>query len=171
MAVWGVDMAYSGCQPGSPTPIIVQDVAGSRPGAPRRRWRWRCPTWGTRLPHFRPITLQGATGAAAAVPEGGVLFLDRVSPGALQLADLAADRGSLIFFEPSQVGNPTLFRAALGLAHVVKYAHDRLQGVDAFMPAQPALLPPLQFQEFGFKAVQLAPSDRVDTLYCGPTCS
>ena len=55
-----------------------------------------------------------------------MFFFDRVSPGALHLARACAERGAIVFFEPSGVGNATLFRQAWEVAHVVKYSHERL---------------------------------------------
>src|SRR5262249_37897612 len=41
-------------------------------------------------------------------------------------ARTCAERGAVVFFEPSGIGNPLLFRQAWEAAHVVKYSHERL---------------------------------------------
>src|SRR5262249_50866662 len=66
---------------------------------------------------------------AGRLPAARVFFFDRVSRGALLLARACAERGAVVVFEPSGVGDPELFREAWGLAHVVKYSHERLRDI------------------------------------------
>jgi fructokinase len=56
-----------------------------------------------------------------------VFFFDRVSRGSLILARAASERDAVVVFEPSGIGNPTLFREACSLAHIVKYSHERMR--------------------------------------------
>lgn len=46
------------------------------------------------------------------LPAAEVFFFDRVSRGALQLAKASSERGAVVVFEPSGVGDPNLFREA-----------------------------------------------------------
>ena len=61
--------------------------------------------------------------------DSDVFFFDRVSRGALTVAQAARERGAVIVFEPSAVGDPRLFHEAWALAHVVKYSHERLRDI------------------------------------------
>lgn len=58
--------------------------------------------------------------------DASAFFLDRLSPATLKLASEAAARGAWVVFEPSAGGNKKYMAAALDIAHVVKYARDRL---------------------------------------------
>lgn len=58
-----------------------------------------------------------------------VFFLDRISRGTLTLAKSAREQGALVVFEPSGMGEPRLFREAWSVAHVVKYANNRLRDI------------------------------------------
>jgi hypothetical protein len=55
-----------------------------------------------------------------------VFFFDRVSRAAIILAQEFREKGSLVVFEPSGIGDPKLFSQALDLSHVLKYANDRI---------------------------------------------
>src|SRR5262249_6696445 len=63
------------------------------------------------------------------LPSAQAFFFDRVSRGALRLAEHFSDQGALIFFEPSGISTPKLFREAWAMAHVVKYSHERLREI------------------------------------------
>jgi fructokinase len=108
------------------TPIIVQKIARNRAGEPYHAFSWRCPTCGTRLPGYKPVLASTAHDLADRLDQPKVFFFDRVSRGSLVLARAAAERGAVVIFEPSGIGNPTLFREAWEVAHVVKYSHERL---------------------------------------------
>jgi fructokinase len=62
-----------------------------------------------------------------------VYFFDRVSPAALSLAKAYAKAGTLVVFEPSAVGEPRLFSAAMECAHVLKYSEERMRTLGAWI--------------------------------------
>jgi fructokinase len=74
------------------------------------------------------------------LPGTSVFFFDRVSRGTLQLASLAAASGALVFFEPSGRGDERLFAEALELAHVVKYADERISDLADASPSKNRIL-------------------------------
>jgi fructokinase len=83
------------------------------------------------LPGYKPVLASVARRLAAEFGTPQVFFFDRVSRGALTLAQAAADRGAAVVFEPSGVGHPALFREAWEIAHIVKYSHERLRELPA----------------------------------------
>lgn len=66
-----------------------------------------------------------------------VLFFDRASKGIIELATVAREAGTLVIFEPSTAGVAHLFRAAVALAHIVKYSSERAGAVEAALPRKP----------------------------------
>ena len=65
-----------------------------------------------------------------------MFFFDRVSPASIQAASQFASEGSIVFFEPSGVGDPRLFQKAAEVAHVIKYSHQRVREM-AELPSRP----------------------------------
>ncbi len=123
---WGVSTKHVSVGPDGSTPIIVQRIARSKSGEPYHTFSWRCPNCGTRLPGYKPVLASAVHEIINALDSPTIFFFDRLSRGALLLAQAAAERGAAIVFEPSSIGNPALFREAWKLAHLVKYSHERL---------------------------------------------
>jgi fructokinase len=69
-----------------------------------------------------------------------VFFFDRVSRGALMLAQAFAAQGAVVVFEPVGVGDPKLFVEALATTHILKYSNERLPDLAARQPAGRRLL-------------------------------
>ena len=70
------------------------------------------------------------------MPRPQVFFFDRCSPSAIEMATWFRTSGALVIFEPSSQGDTSLFEQALGLAHIVKYSHERLSGREAISPGE-----------------------------------
>jgi len=129
---WQVHLDYARTTPGSRTPIVVHRILKTPKGLPFHRFSWTCPNCGAWLPGYRPVLASAARSIAERLGSPNVFFLDRVSRGALILAKACIAKGALVFFEPSGLGEPRLFREALRLAHILKYSNERvrsLQGV------------------------------------------
>lgn len=108
------------------TPVVIQRFVEDGEGQRIHRYALTCPDCGGWLPRFRPVTIRQATVSmeAGIVPEA--IFLDRLSPSALKLAAWGRERGSLVLFEPSSVGDEGQFQKAIEICHVLKFAKDRL---------------------------------------------
>ncbi len=128
MARWGVHSEWTTCAPTTPTPIVVQEIRRGRDGRPRHRFSWSCPRCGGWLPPFRAITVSAVERIKPALADASVFFLDRLSRANLDLAAEASARGAVVVFEPSGRATDKLMAEGLALAHVVKYADDRLAG-------------------------------------------
>ena len=133
MARWGVHFDWTTCAPTTPTPIVVQEIRRGRDGRPRHRFSWSCPRCGEWLPPFRAITVDSVEWIKPALAGASVFFLDRLSRASLDLAAEASARGAAVVFEPSGGSTHKLMAEGLAVAHVVKYADDRLAGLSGTM--------------------------------------
>lgn len=123
---WGVPNRFVDVADDGSTPVIVERITEGAGGVPRHSFSWRCPECGSQFPGFKPVLASVAEDIARKAGEPAAFFFDRATPGGVLLAKSCAERGALVVFEPSSVGNPVLFRQAWAAAHVVKYSHERL---------------------------------------------
>ena len=121
LADWKVATEFVSVEDGGSTPVIIERIARRPGGEPYHTFSWRCPGCGAHLPGYRPILATTAQALDGKSPPSQVFFFDRVSRGTLHLAQAGAERGAVVVFEPSGVGDPGLFREAWALAHVVKH--------------------------------------------------
>lgn len=141
MARWGVHLNWANCAPTAHTPIIVQEIRRGRDGRPKHRFSWACPHCGEWLPSFKAVTVNAVEAIKPALSETSVFFLDRLSRATLTLAAEASARGAAVVFEPSGKATDKLMVEAIRLAHIVKYADERLNGLDGVMAeGSPALV-------------------------------
>ena len=108
------------------TPIVVQQNRRLKNGECSHRFIWQCPSCGKYLPTFRPVTKKAASQLLNENKSIEIFFFDRVAPATLALAHASAERGAVVVFEPSSIGDERQFKKALALAHVVKYSADRI---------------------------------------------
>lgn len=127
----GVGVRCLDVEAGRATPVVYQESMTDARGRAKHRFFRRCPHCGAALPGYRPLLMQAVEAVASSLPEHEVFFFDRVAPGPLELARRSRARGAVVVFEPSGVKNEEAFLEALQVAHVVKYSHERLRGIDA----------------------------------------
>lgn len=149
---WDVHLDWISCNPAAPAPIIVQRIRRGRGGRREHRFAWSCPHCGQVLPAYRAVTVEAAERVRPALGQASVFFFDRLSRGALKLAVEAAAREALVVFEPSAGGNAKHLAEAIQVAHVVKYAADRLPGMRDVMSDGSATL--LEIQTLGEKGLR-----------------
>jgi sugar/nucleoside kinase (ribokinase family) len=149
---WGVHLDFVHSGPTTSTPIIIQENRVTRAGVAKHKFTWACPRCGSWLPGFRPITRDVLETVAPAVDDAAVFFLDRLSRAALTLAQRAAEHGALVVFEPSGRSDPKLFAEAIDIAHIVKYADQRLSDAGGTMSANTATL--LEVQTLGSRGLR-----------------
>lgn len=116
---------------GEPTPVIYQhqlDEGNNK----THKFSFACPVCGIKRSWNSPsIDLPSPKVLDAIQPN--VVYLDRATVIGIEIAEYYKNQNVLIFFEPSTVGdNPELFKRALAVADVVKYADDRLGDLEAF---------------------------------------
>ena len=152
LARWGVHLDWTTCAPTTHTPIVVQQIRRGRDGRPRHRFSWSCPRCGEWLPPFKAITIDAVERIRPALTDASAFFLDRLSRATLVLAAEASARGAVVVFEPSSKASDGLVAEAIALAHVIKYADDRLAGIRGVMEDSSATLLEVQTcGEQGFK--------------------
>lgn len=144
---WGVSEEFITIADDGSTPVIVQRINQPPDGEPYHTFSWRCPNCGSRLPGYKPVLATDAEALGEHLGTPRVFFFDRLSRGALVLARRCAELGAAVVFEPSSVGNPSLFREAWELADVVKYSHERLNELPAELEARGG--PRLQIETLG----------------------
>jgi fructokinase len=122
----GVENGFLSEERAIQTPIVIQRFVEDAKGKRVHRFSLACPECGGWLPRYRPSTLaQGAeVTESPVVPK--TLYMDRVSPAALRIAAWAKEKGALIVFEPSSIGDERQFQRAVDLCHILKFSHDRL---------------------------------------------
>ncbi|MGO9360834.1 MAG: PfkB family carbohydrate kinase [Xanthobacteraceae bacterium] len=152
MMCWGVRLDFTNCPPTSHTPIIIQEIRRARDGTPTHRFSWSCPRCGQWLPGFKSVTRAAVDAVAPNLPGSSVFFMDRVSRAALTLAARASKEGAVVIFEPSGKSDPKLFQEAIQLAHVVKYADQRLNEVIGAMDGESSTL--LEIKTSGSQGLQ-----------------
>ena len=152
MMRWAVRLDFANCAPTSHTPIIIQEIRRARDGTPTHRFSWSCPRCGQWLPGFKSVTRAAVDVVAPNLPGSSVFFMDRVSRAALTLAARASEEGAVVIFEPSGKSDPKLFQEAIQLAHVVKYADQRLSEVGGAMDGKTSTL--LEIKTSGSQGLQ-----------------
>lgn len=122
----GVDASHVSNLSGVKTPIVIQRFVEGMDGERAHQFSLTCPDCGAWLPRYRPTTLKHASEVIAKDGFPDTFFFDRISPCALKLSCWARERGALVVFEPSSIGDERQFQKAVETAHILKYSHDRL---------------------------------------------
>lgn len=108
------------------TPIVIQRFVEDAKGRRVHRFSLACPECGGWLPRYRASTLTQANEVIESSIIPKTFYMDRVSPAALRMASWVAEKGALIVFEPSSIGDERQFQRAVDLCHILKFSSDRL---------------------------------------------
>ena len=116
------------------TPVIFQHQLDRQAvhGDATHRFSFACPTCGGRRrpqwdddPEFSDVR--------ADLPQASVFYFDRPTRLGVEVAEQYASRGAVVVFEPSAIGGDVgLFARAACVAHIVKYADERLGDLGAY---------------------------------------
>jgi fructokinase len=123
---WGVQTNFACLRPTAKAPVIVEWISTDRDGQGSHRFSFTCPECGSWFPGFRPVPVAAVEPVLDALAPAQVFFFDRPSRSSLTVAKGCREKGACVYFEPSTVGDPKLFREALEVSHVVKYASERM---------------------------------------------
>ncbi|MCA1477988.1 MULTISPECIES: PfkB family carbohydrate kinase [Bradyrhizobium] len=132
----GVDSQFLSDEKAVQTPIVIQRFVEDKKGKRVHRFSLACPECGGWLPRFRASTLQQAADVTQSEIVPKAFYMDRLSPAAIKVAGWAKEKGALIVFEPSSIGDEKQFQKAVDLCHVLKFSHDRLGHVRDLREAQ-----------------------------------
>jgi sugar/nucleoside kinase (ribokinase family) len=130
LSLWGVDLSLFSVQPVKKTPVIVERIRRDANGVPFHTFSFYCPACNRRFPGFQPLPLKSLAPVLESLGRCEVVFIDRVSPSAVELARMGADRGAVVIFEPPRSSGDKHFQSLLSLATIVKYSHDRIDQLD-----------------------------------------
>jgi sugar/nucleoside kinase (ribokinase family) len=122
----GASTEFLGLRPAAAVPVYVQRLVTQPDGSVNHRFDRRCPECGGWLPSYRPVTAAAIARVLRKLAEPDVVFFDRVSRGALDLAEWGRGHGALIVFEPSAAADERHLQEALELADIVKYSEERV---------------------------------------------
>jgi fructokinase len=128
---FGVRLDLAEQAPTVPTPVIVERLRPGPDGAGVHRFSLTCPSCKTWLPRHQPVPARAIRELLESFLSTQVFFFDRLSRGALLLAERTAAEGGLVWFEPSKVDDQALFAEALAVTHVLKYSRERLPDLAA----------------------------------------
>lgn len=127
----GSDTRFLINQDTTATPVIYQ-----WPGNEEKThyFSFACPLCGTKK-RFSDYScshdLVNAVSETIITPQ--VFYFDRITPIALELAEIYRARGTIIMFEPSEIrDNDEDINKAVSLADILKYADDRIAGLGKF---------------------------------------
>jgi len=127
LSTWDVSTRFARLKPSGETPVIVERIRRDTQGHPFHTFSLSCPACGRRLPSYQPVTSSAMTELLGQHPKlGEVAFIDRVSRGALDLAQYTVSNGGIVVFEPSSIRDERLFKEMMLTAHIVKYAQETL---------------------------------------------
>lgn len=152
LSKWHVNVKLLQVEPGRGTPVVVQENYLDARGRPRHRFFRACPTCGAALPGYRPVLTSDAPAIATKLPAHAVFYFDRVAPGPLELAQKSRSKGALVVFEPSGIKDERLFAECLKVAHVVKYANDRIEDVHEVVAKAKV---PVEVETLGAKGLRI----------------
>jgi fructokinase len=147
---WKVRLDYVLQDAAVQTPVVIERIKKGKNGHPQHRFSFTCPSCGAWLPSYRAMKLNTLKKPLEQVRADG-FFFDRVSPASIQAASKFASEGSIVFFEPSGVGDPRLFQKAIEVAHVIKYSHQRIREM-AELPSRPN--PLLEIETLGAEGLR-----------------
>ena len=123
---FGVDIRFMRRENAKSTPSIIEGIRKTKTGRRTHSFKLYCPNCNKFLMTYRTISREMSEQALGEIDRPEVFYFDRTSRGILRLAQSYRERGALIVFEPSGIGNEKLFCEAVELCHVLKYSNERL---------------------------------------------
>jgi len=123
----GVSLNFLEQSQAVPTPVVIQQFVEDRSGSRRHRFSLVCPDCGTWLPRYRSVVLTHAR----KVIEGKApkaFYFDRVSPATVAMAEWAKKNAAVVLFEPSSIGEDSLFERAVDACDILKFSDERFGG-------------------------------------------
>lgn len=125
LETWGVKVPLLNISPTAAAPVIVERLRMDSAGIPFHSFSFACPFCGERLPSYQPVTIASVQEHIEEILENDVLFVDRASPGAVEVANQFRKNDKVVVFEPSTSKIDHLFYKMLAVSNIVKYSHER----------------------------------------------
>lgn len=120
MKKWGVKTKFIQQEPGIDSPRIIERVfAGAKP---HHKFHFKC-EHGNWLPGRKPFLLKSLELIQDKIPAADVMYFDRATPSAYELARRLKQGNTIIVFEPPKLLDDPVFMRCLGIADVVKHCY------------------------------------------------
>ena len=127
---------FISCTSDGSTPIIIQRIKIDKLGNPIHRFEFRDPDTGAYLPSYKPVLGASVESIIKKSPSPNVYYFDRINRASIDLASEYKKLGSVVFFEPSSIGEPRLFEQCLNVADIIKFSADRIPNYSNMYPKQ-----------------------------------
>ncbi len=139
LARLGWQASWLGAMEPSASGRIVLDEM-HRGGHARHWFSDACPVCSRRLPRYARPSDAWLRRQSSHVRDADVFFADRLSAGALDLAQLAHERGALVVYEPSSASDAPWMADMMAIADVVKFSSDRASALRGKAPPNQRVL-------------------------------
>jgi sugar/nucleoside kinase (ribokinase family) len=123
---WGVNTDFVLTEPTGSTQIIIHRILKNKKGQSVHRFEFRNPTTGNWFPGYKPFLSKEVPELLKKMPMPKVYYFDRVNRAAIDLAVEARRQGAVVFFEPSSIGDPSLFEQCLQTTDIIKFSNERI---------------------------------------------
>lgn len=119
----GAVVRYITRRSGLRSPVLAQKLDTT---SGQHDFSFVCPETQEELPRYQSIGDAELASALPALAHCSVFYADRLSDSILKAMSTARSAGAIVFFEPSDFEEGTLFDEALSLVSILKYSEDRL---------------------------------------------
>lgn len=133
------------------TPVIVQKLYEDIGGNIKHKFEFKCPTCGTWLPSYKAVLAKKTKELIQGDLNPQVFYFDRVSRGALILAEHYKSKGALIYFEPPSLKDSNQFKEAIEIADIIKFSAERIDKYESTYTTSRGLLEVITYGEKGIK--------------------
>ena len=128
------------------TPIIIHRILKGSENNPKHRYEFKIPKTNIWLPSFKPVLSSKVEELSTFSVNPKVFYIDRVSRSSIDLARHYKEKGALIFFEPSSIGDEKQFKECLLLSDIFKFSNDR---IPKFKDIYPERQVPVEIETLG----------------------
>ncbi len=123
---WKVKTDFVTTNNSGSTPVIIHRILKDKKGNPVHRFGFKNPSTGVWLPGYKPLLSKEIQNIAPKLPTPNVFYFDRVSRATIDLATEANNKGAVVFFEPSSIGDESHFQECLRISHIIKFSNERI---------------------------------------------
>jgi fructokinase len=118
----GADISYIFRSAYIASPILIQLVNTAQG---QHAFSFVCPDTDEDFPRFTPIEQLEVSRASSALDQCAIFYADRLTEAIASAMEMADRAGALVYFEPSAIDDPELFRRALRHTSILKYSSER----------------------------------------------
>jgi sugar/nucleoside kinase (ribokinase family) len=122
------------------TPVVIQRFVEDANGRRRHRFSLVCPECGAWLPRYLSVVVTHAREVTQGKAPKAFYF-DRTSAATVAMAEWAKKDGAVVLFEPSSIGEDSLFQRAVDACDILKFSNERfMRGSELSQVRGPSLV-------------------------------